>query len=268
MSTSLSAQPPLPATFVHLGAAMAVLGVLGVLVVLVRRLVGRRAPSPVPAVLPALAAVVALGLFAVLTGSVRADGGATRFDAPVLTWFVQHRAPGVTSVATVITTLGSPVASALVALAAAALLYRARDRAGAGLLLVAVAVAGAAILGAKQLVGRARPPAPTQLLTETDFSFPSGHVTGALVLYGVLALVLVHRTHGPLRRVFAPVAALLVVATGTIRLYLGVHWLSDVIGAVLLGGALLLGAVATHRVLCAPATTRAQDQVDRGMIPA
>ncbi len=163
---------------------------------------------------------------------------------------------------------GQPGRLRLVALAAAALLHRAGDRVGAGLLLVAVAVAGAAILGAKQVGGRARPPAPTQLVTETDFSFPSGHVTGAVVLYGVLALVLAHRTHGLLRRVVGPIVVLVVVVTGTIRLYLGVHWLSDVVGAVLLGGALLLAAVAAHRVLTSRTTgaVRSDDPATRGLV--
>jgi len=73
-------------------------------------------------------------------------------------------------------------------------------------------------------------------------SFPSGHVVRAVVAYGLLAFVVRRLATSPLIRAAAiPVAVLLVVLVSFDRLYLDVHWESDVIGGLLLGAIALLG---------------------------
>lgn len=223
---------------------------LRLVVVVLRRAVTARRPRLAPAVAPGVLSVVGLGVFAAAAADVSHGGRLTALDTPVLAWFVGHRSGAVTTFATILTTLGSPVASAVLALVAAAVLLRTvAGRGPAALVLVSTGVAGAAILAAKHVVGRTRPPALTQLVVETDASFPSGHVTGSLVLYGVLTLVALHHVRGTSsRRAVVLVAGTVVAATAVIRLYLGVHWFSDIVGALLLGGSLLLAAVAVDRV--------------------
>jgi membrane-associated phospholipid phosphatase len=79
---------------------------------------------------------------------------------------------------------------------------------------------------------------------QVNNSFPSGHVMRGVILFGLLA-VLARRMGPPgwWTRLAVPVATLLVTAIAFDRLYLGVHWLSDVIGGLLLGGLSLAGAL-------------------------
>jgi undecaprenyl-diphosphatase len=76
-------------------------------------------------------------------------------------------------------------------------------------------------------------------------TFPSGHVMRTVLVYGLLAFV-VHRLApaGRLRSIAVPAAALLIVAMAVDRLYLDVHWQSDVVGGLLFGGLALAAAIA------------------------
>ena len=100
-------------------------------------------------------------------------------------------------------------------------------------------VAGAGVLTLdpvlKALVGRLRPVVAHPVAYGTGDSFPSGHALGSIVCYGALFLVFLPATRGKWRRVFTVVIATLIVAIGVSRLLLGVHYLSDVLGAWALG---------------------------------
>jgi undecaprenyl-diphosphatase len=89
-------------------------------------------------------------------------------------------------------------------------------------------------------------PSMTELLTGAGNnlnSFPSGHVVRAVVAYGLIAFVV--RRLAPwrtVRQLAIPVALVLIVVEAFDRIYLAVHWESDVIGALLLGSIALLSA--------------------------
>ena len=86
--------------------------------------------------------------------------------------------------------------------------------------------------------GRPRPPAAEQLIPEAGFSLPSGHTMDATVVLGVLALVLVARTASRrLRAAIIAAATVTITAAGAGRVYLGVHWATDVVTGWLLGAA-------------------------------
>lgn len=94
----------------------------------------------------------------------------------------------------------------------------------------ALACLGALILntGLKLFFSKPRPQLWRLLISEKSFSFPSGHALGSLVLYGFLAYLLA--THYPkYAKIIYSLAVVAIAAIGLSRLYLGVHWPTDVI---------------------------------------
>jgi undecaprenyl-diphosphatase len=103
----------------------------------------------------------------------------------------------------------------------------------------AVSVIGTAMLDTvtKWIVDRPRPGSPVHVLYHvTGSSYPSGHVTQYSAMFGVLAVIAAHRIARPWpRRTAVAACAILLVAVGPSRIYMGAHWLTDVIGGYLLG---------------------------------
>ena len=113
----------------------------------------------------------------------------------------------------------------------------------------ASALIGAAVSAywMKALVERARPSGLIPTFVEPSFSFPSGHATIAVVLYGFIAFVLCE-LHPKMKPAIVTAAAIFILAIGFSRLYLGVHFPSDVIAGYSLGGLwLLLGIEIAER---------------------
>ena len=106
------------------------------------------------------------------------------------------------------------------------------------LLTLILCVPGGLVLNAtvKQIFRRARPQFDEPLLSLTSYSFPSGHTAGATVLYGFLAVLLLTFVRQPSWRALIVTAATVMVALVALsRVYLGVHYLSDVAGAIFEG---------------------------------
>jgi len=143
--------------------------------------------------------------------------------------------------------LGSTHVVLTVVVIAVALLLRRGRRADA--LLVAVAVAGGEVLDAllKSEFARPRPHMSDPLATAQGFSFPSGHAMASLTLCGILAYVLAHGQPLPRGLRIGATALAIVVAIGLSRVYLGVHYMSDVLAAWAAGLAWLGLCVAAMR---------------------
>jgi membrane-associated phospholipid phosphatase len=142
--------------------------------------------------------------------------------------------PGLDLVMNAITTVGSVPFVAVVFVIVVALLLYHRHRAEA-LFLTAAIVGSVALNGTlKLVVERPRPALPWAHVLP-DYSFPSGHSMDSLVFYLALALV-VWTLYGPRAGSIAiPLALLVVIAVGFSRIYLGYHYLSDVVGGFAAG---------------------------------
>jgi undecaprenyl-diphosphatase len=137
------------------------------------------------------------------------------------------------------TFLGSFPAVAAVALAVAIWLLRRRDKAGAAMLIGVAAVSEMLNLALKETFQRARPSLFAEIATLHSYSFPSGHAMSSAAIYGAVA-VLWGRAYPGHTRAARLIAAALVLLIGTSRIYLGVHWFTDVIAGVAAGLFVLL----------------------------
>lgn len=198
----------------------------------------RRADGTGPARTPArrAAAVVSVGAlvgFALLT-TVVLGFGADGWDRAALRAVEHLHGHSLTTAIKTVTALGSLdlVAPLTVVVAVAGMLLR-RPRAAA---LVVLAVVGADLLqlGLKPLFGRARPHVFPRLEQVGSAAYPSGHAIVSASLAFALVAICWRR---PWRAAAASAAALYMVAVGFSRVYLGVHYPSDVVGAWLLAAA-------------------------------
>ncbi|MGE5567412.1 MAG: phosphatase PAP2 family protein [Rhodospirillales bacterium] len=177
------------------------------------------------------AAVFALFVFAWVADEML-EGNTRAFDQHVRLALNQHASPALTAAMRVFTFLGSPVAVAAIAAAALALFYYWRWR--RALLLFVITLAGAAVLNAALKLAFHRPRPPDTFFhtaTPASYSFPSGHAMLSVCLFGTLAALISARLRSRAGRVAVWLAAIaLVLAIGLSRIYLGVHYPSDVIG--------------------------------------
>lgn len=184
----------------------------------------------------ALLLAVALGLTETLDAALIAA-----FDVPA--------PPEMLEPLTVVTDLGSTWAIvAIGALVLVAGVASGRPRDGALGALV-IGVGSLVIEVIKRLVGRARPDVLEPILVEVGYSFPSGHTANATIAYGVLA-VLIGRIGlpAPVRLVAWLLLGGIIVAVGMSRIWLGVHYPSDVLGGWLLGGVFVASYAAVTRL--------------------
>jgi undecaprenyl-diphosphatase len=141
--------------------------------------------------------------------------------------------PALLRAAEAVTLLGDPIGITVVAAGLALVLWR-RGHARLALYVVAARL-GAIVLsqGLKHLVDRARPVFDVPVAEALGPSFPSGHALGSAVFWTTCAVLLVPRVGRP-RRLLAG-AVLVAVLVAASRVLLGVHYLSDVTGGLLLG---------------------------------
>jgi membrane-associated phospholipid phosphatase len=158
------------------------------------------------------------------------------FDQRVTHWFALHAAPQLTTLARIITFFGS--VGFLATASILAVLIFIRQRAWDRLWALALAMIGGSLLNIllKHLFHRQRPLLENPLVTLKSFGFPSGHTMGATLFYELLALFLAQSIRGWSRHVLVFIIAFLIVSLiGVSRIYLGAHYLSDVLAAIAAG---------------------------------
>lgn len=185
-----------------------------------------------------LAAAAAMWAFLELLVEVVSGSDITQVDHRIINLFQALRTPTGDRLMLGASYAGSGRSVAVIAGAAvlvALVLRRRRDAA----MIVASLVAGSAFFAiVKLILGRPRPPFYEARIIQAGFSFPSGHATMASVLYGSLAVLVIAAVHRLWLRVLVAVgAAVAIFWIGLSRVYLGVHYPSDVL-AGWVGGAL------------------------------
>lgn len=171
-------------------------------------------------------------------------------DVQLSNWLHAHTSPLLTNVMFVVTYFGSTVMVSCIAVGLG--LYLLWRRQFYWLAILILAVPGGALLNRllKYFLQRDRPHFDDPILKLTSYSFPSGHTMIATVLYGVIAAYVFTQTNDWRSRVLIIVAAaFLITAVACSRIYLGAHYLSDVLGAMAEGLAWLsLCLTAVHSV--------------------
>jgi undecaprenyl-diphosphatase len=180
-------------------------------------------------------AALALLVFVRITREL-IEGDVTAFDRAILLAVAKKRTPWLTSTAVDITALGSITLVVMFSAFTLLVLLVLRDRMGALQLLAASAGAGVLTLVTKDLIERVRPAEAQQLIVVSGFSYPSGHSTSTSALYLTIAIIAArHMRHAGARTtIFLAVSAVLTMV-GASRVYLGVHYATDVVSGISLG---------------------------------
>jgi undecaprenyl-diphosphatase len=184
-----------------------------------------------------LAAGLALSAFVIWAFTELADvvieGESRRFDRAVLLWIHTTFPSWLDGPMRILTALGYYWFVLLLLVVIVAFFYQRGWRLSAILLLVSTA--GSAVLTTvlKSVFQRARPELFDSGYQASFYSFPSGHATVAVGLYGMLTVVLAYRLRGTVRWVVAVSGILVVLLIGFSRLYLGVHYPTDVVAGYL-----------------------------------
>jgi undecaprenyl-diphosphatase len=185
----------------------------------------------------AAAAVALAVLIVAVLGDAIEDGAQFSFDRAILLWARGGSAHGVPigpdwfrAAMVDITAIGGVTVLVLMVLLVAGFLALGRHWLTLSLVLGGTISGSIAVSIVKGLVGRARPMVTDHLVTVVSESFPSGHAANSAIAYLTMATLLSQLVEGrAARRYLFAAAALIVTLIGASRVYLGVHWPSDVL---------------------------------------
>jgi len=158
-------------------------------------------------------------------------------DAEVLDEMVENRRPGITAWTIALTNVFSPLGTIIMALVAALLLWFLIGRWRVPVYIAgSVAIAAGITFALKLFFERGRPPLDTRLVSEVDYSYPSGHVTGTAALACAVAVIVVGtRLRLWLKGLVVLGLAAVVAAIAFTRIYLGIHWFTDTAAGACVG---------------------------------
>lgn len=182
-------------------------------------------------------AALAFLVFFRITGEL-IEGDVDAVDGAILRAVARARTPWLTIAAVDVSALGSITLVLLFTTFTFVVLLVVRDRLGALQLLAASAGAGILTLVTKNTIERIRPGGAGQLIVVSGFSYPSGHSLSTSALYLTIAIIAARYVRDPGARaaIFLAVSVVLVVV-GASRVYLGVHYATDVASGISLGAA-------------------------------
>jgi membrane-associated phospholipid phosphatase len=173
-----------------------------------------------------------------------------KVDVQVHNWIVTRRPADATLFFKTMTNIGSPAGVGTICGVAAILLLIRKRYSMAAYLAVTAGGGALADFELKNYFARARPDLAQALLQAQGFSFPSGHAMGSTIVFGALAyLALRLIPNWRWKSATIALALVLIVAIALSRVYLGVHWMSDIIGGISAGAAWLTTTTVAYEVM-------------------
>lgn len=179
-----------------------------------------------------IALFVAIATFATLAWQVKSLAPLVALDTRISQWLHFHGTPPLTAALLVVTHLHSMIGMTIATAVFGYVLLRMQERYWFLTLMLAMIGGTALNVLLKLTYERARPVFEDPIVSHLTYSFPSGHTATATTFYGVLAAFLVSRvwSHGK-RRALVAAAVAMVALVAFSRVYLGAHYLSDVVAA-------------------------------------
>jgi undecaprenyl-diphosphatase len=190
-------------------------------------------------VLSLVGGFAALTILGCLLGNLIGTLLTARFDAPIVQYVAAHRVAELTRAMKGTTTIGNDLYVWIVVFMGGAILTW-LTQSWRPLILLALVMLGAVSLNllVKQAVARTRPPSLLWAIPANGWSFPSGHATESAAVYRTLAYLFAYTQRGRgVKSVTYAVGIAAPLLIGISRVYLGVHWPTDVIAGWALGGA-------------------------------
>jgi len=197
-------------------------------------------------VLGLLVSATCAWLFYRLADALNGNGRMVRLDHRIAHWVELHNTEAGEHLALAVSFIGHEFLWALIALVTVAYLIR---REWPRALLLVIVAGGGAILNSQLKIRfhRGRPIFAAEFSTDGS-SFPSGHAMGAFIGYGILAyLIAAHVHHARTRTAIFWSAALLILLVGLTRVYLDVHFFSDVVAGFAAGAVWLFVCISAFR---------------------
>lgn len=202
-----------------------------------------------PLTLVLLVFAVNMALLSQLTESVLNSEWIVTVDQEFTFWLYGMRSNTLSQLFYAFTLLGEREAVFILGGAVSAIFLWSKNYAALFAFWLTLAGVGLTTRYGKTFISRERPVDVAYYVVE-HFSFPSGHATTAMALYGLLAYFLYRHYYAHARRkLFLWLAAVLILAIGFSRIYLGVHYLSDVLAGFLLGALWLLVGISVVEVM-------------------
>jgi membrane-associated phospholipid phosphatase len=187
-----------------------------------------------------IVSAVAAGLFLVIALAIALSTSLAALDAKAGTWLHVRATPLVSNAMVAVSFLGAPMTLTIVAVAGSLLLLYRRRHSEAAVLSTVVLGGNLLNFCLKHLIQRGRPLFDDPIFSLPSYSFPSGHAMASTVFYGFLSIYAVINARERYAACVAVAAAVFMVALVSFsRVYLGLHYLSDVVGGIAEGVAWL-----------------------------
>lgn len=175
----------------------------------------------------------AVGLFLVIALAIALSAPLAALDTSAGRWLHVRATPLVSNAMAVVSFLGAPTTLTIVAVGGSLLLLYRRRRTEAAVLSTVVLGGNLLNFCLKHLIQRGRPVFDDPIFSLPTYSFPSGHAMASTVFYGLLAIYALANARQRYAAYFAIAAAVFMVALVSFsRVYLGLHYLSDVMAGI------------------------------------